>query len=262
MARLLVDGQWFDPVQADSIYESDLEDLIVAQAAVLYPNYWVMKYKRIIQSEYGSAIPDLAFIEKNYRAWYLCEVELGSHDLFSHVIPQVAVFCNARVGAPEASYIAKKKASLDENQLIAMTKGVPPGVLVLVNTFDSLWRRALSQWGALVGFIELYRDPAQRLIMRVNGDDLSIPEELISECIRDELLPNALKVSSPAPVEQIANPDLELWYQGGRTLWKVLRSGGTCWLLPKERCPLGSKDQRFTIIRDANARIRLEKVNR
>lgn len=87
MARLLVDGHWFDPVQADSIYESDLEDLIIARAPILYPNYWVIKYKRIISSEYGTAIPDLAFIERNYRGWFLCEVELGSHDLFGHVIP-------------------------------------------------------------------------------------------------------------------------------------------------------------------------------
>lgn len=262
MARLLVDGHWFDPVQADSIYESDLEDLIITHADVLYPNYWVIKYKRIIQSEYGTAIPDLAFIEKSYRGWYLCEVELGSHDLFSHVIPQVSVFCNARVGTAEASYIAKKENALDEAQLISMMKGVPPGVLVLVNTFDHLWRHAIGQWGALVGFIELYRDPAQRLIMRINGDDLSMPEELVSECVRDELLPNALRVGAPAPIDQLANPDLELWYEGGRTLWTVLRSGGSCWLLPKERCPLGRKDQRFNITRDASSRIKLERVKR
>lgn len=260
MARLLVDGQWFDPVQADSIYESDLEDLIIKQSPIIYPNYRVMKYKRVINSEYGTAIPDLAFVEKDYRAWYLCEVELGSHDLFSHVIPQVSVFCNARVGEAEAAYMASKEPALDEAQLSAMMKGVPPGVIVLVNTFDPLWRRALTQWGALVGFIELYRDAGQRLIMRINGDDLNIPEELISECVRDELLPNALRVSAPAPIDQLASPDLELWYEGGRTLWKVLRSGGSCWLLPKERCPLGAKDQRFRIMRDANARIRLEKA--
>ena len=260
MARLLVDGQWFDPVQADSIYESDLEDLIIAQAPTLYPNYWVMKYKRIINSEHGTAIPDLAFIEKSYRGWYLCEVELGSHDLFSHVIPQVSVFCNARVGAAEASYIARKENSLDEEQLDAMMKGVSPGVLVLVNTFDLSWRKAISQWGALVGFIELYRDSAQRMIMRINGDDLSMPEELVSECVRDALMPNALRVSAPAPVGELADPDLELWYEGGRTQWKVLGTGGSCWLLPKDRCPLGPKDQRFTIKREADGRIKLEKV--
>lgn len=262
MARLLVDGSWFDPVQADSIYESDLEDLIIKQAPIIYPNYWVIKYKRVINSEYGNAIPDLAFIEKDYRAWYLCEVELGSHNLYSHVIPQVSVFSNARVGGAEASYMATKDTNLDENQLTAMMKGVPPGVVVLVNTFDPVWREALSQWGALVGYIELYRDPGQRLIMRINGDDLTIPAELISECVRDAHLPNALRVNAPAPIEQLANPDLELWYEGGRTLWKVLRSGGSCWLLPKERCPLGAKDQRFTITRDANTRIRLEKADK
>ena len=262
MARLLFDGQWFDPVQADSIYESDLEDLIIAQASELYPNYWVMKYKRVINSEYGTAIPDLAFIEKSYRSWYLCEVELGSHDLLSHVIPQVSVFCNARVGAAEASYIAQRNDTLDGGRLGDMMRGVPPGVLILVNTFDPSWQKAISQWGALVGFIEVYRDPAQRMIMRINGDDLGMPDELVSECIRDKMLPNALRVSAPAPVGELANPDLELWYEGGRTLWNVLRSGGSCWLLPKERCPLGPKDQRFVINREADGRLKLEKVAR
>lgn len=262
MARLLVDGQWFDPVQADSIYESDLEDLIIDQASVLYPNYWVIKYKRIINSEHGTAIPDLAFIEKSYRGWYLCEVELGSHGLYSHVIPQVSVFTSARVGAAEAAYIASKQGTLDEAQLTTMMKGSPPGVVVLVNTFDLAWRQAISKWGALVGFIELYRNPAQRLIMRVNGDDLGMPEDLVTECVRDELLPNALRVNTPAPIDDLANPNIELWYEGGRTLWRVLRAGGAYWLLPRERCPLGQKDQRFTITREANARIKLKKATK
>ena len=256
MARLLVDGQWFDPVQADSIYESDLEDLIISHAPVLYPNYWVVKYKRIVSSEHGTAKPDLAFIEKNYRNWYLCEVELGSHDLQGHVIPQISVFCDARVGPAEASYIAGKQCELDESHLVAMMKGLPPGVLVLVNSFDPSWRSVLSQWGALVGFIELYRDSGQRLIMRINGDDLNISEEIVSECYRDDFLHNALRVSAPAPVDQLANPDLELWYKGGRTIWTVLRTGGGFWLLPKDRCPLGKNDRCFTITRDANARLR------
>jgi len=262
MARLLVDGQWFDPIQADSIYESDLEDLIISQAPNLYPDYRVIKYKKVISSEYGTAVPDLALIEKNYRAWYLCEVELGSHGLASHVVPQIAVFCNARVGSTEASYIASRESTLDKEQLTAMMKGVPPGVLVLVNTFNPFWRKVLGQWGARVGFIELYRNSAQRLIMRINGDDLAIRDELITECVRDPLLPNALRVASPAPVIKLANPDLELWYEGGRTLWKVLNAGGSCWLLPKERCPLDGKIQRYVITSDGNRRIRLEKADR
>lgn len=259
MARLLVDGRWFDPVQADSIYESDLEDLIIAHSASLYPNFWVIKYKRMIQSEYGTAKPDLAFIEKNYRTWYLCEVELGTHDLLSHVVPQIMVFCNARVGDTEAQYIAEREPHLNAVQLAAMMKGEPPGVMVLVNHFDQSWRRTLSQQGARVGFIEIYRDTAQRMILRINGDDLSIPGEIVSECMRDPVLRNALKLSSPAPLEQLASPRLDLWYEGGRTSWKILRAGGTCWLLPLARYPLDPKDQRFTIVMDANDQLRLKR---
>ena len=174
MARLLADGHWFEPVQADSIYESDLEELIIAQAAVLYPNYWVIKYKRIINSEYGAAIPDSGPYREELSRVVPVRGGAGLARPVQACHPQVSVFCNARVGAAEASYIAAKESALDETQLAAMMKGVPPGVLVLVNTFDHVWRQAISQWGALVGFIELYRDPAQRLIMRINGDDLSM----------------------------------------------------------------------------------------
>jgi hypothetical protein len=262
VARLLVDGRWFDPVQADSIYESDLEDLIIAHSASLYPNFWVIKYKRVIESEYGTAKPDLAFIEKNYRIWYLCEVELGTHDLSGHVVPQIMVFSNARVGDTEAQYIAGREPHLNAVQLAAMMKGEAPGVVVLVNHFDQSWRRILGQWGALVGFIEIYRDTAQRIILRINGDDLSIPEEILSECMRDPVLRNALKVSSPAPLEQRGTPRLDLWYEGARTSWKMLRAGGTCWLLPLARFPLNPRDQRFTIIADANDQLWLKKGSR
>jgi hypothetical protein len=171
-------------------------------------------------------------------------------------------FRNARVGDTEAHYIAEREPHLDAVKLAAMMKGEPPGVLVLVNHFDRSWRRTLGQWGALVGFIEIYRDPAQRMILRINGDDLSIPEEIVSECVRDLCLRNALKVNSPAPLEQLANPYLDLWYEDGRTSWKILRAGGTCWLLPRDRCPLDPKDQRFTIVMDANDQLRLKKGRR
>lgn len=77
--------------------------------------------------------------------------------------------------------------------------------------------------------------------------------------MRDPVLRNALKLSSPAPLEQRANPRLDLWYEGGRTSWRILRAGGTCWLLPSARFPLGPKDRRFTIVMDANDQLRLKR---
>jgi hypothetical protein len=108
------------------------------------------------------------------------------------------VFCNACVRDTEAQYIADQEPRLDAVQLAAMMKGEAPGVMVLVNHFDQSWRRILGQSGALVGFIEIYRDAAQRMILRINGDDLSIPEEIVSECMRDPVLRNALNSHAPA----------------------------------------------------------------
>jgi hypothetical protein len=41
-----------------------------------------------LTSEYGSKKPDLALIDRDYRAWWVVEVELAHHSLHHHVLPE------------------------------------------------------------------------------------------------------------------------------------------------------------------------------
>jgi hypothetical protein len=107
MARLLVGSEWYDAVASEDFYEVQFEGLVLQNAASLYPSYFAVPFKTTVTSEHGSKKPDLALIDRDYRAWWVVEVELAHHSLHHHALPQVQVLATAEYGAPEAEYPAR-----------------------------------------------------------------------------------------------------------------------------------------------------------
>src|SRR4051812_24691321 len=99
---------------------------------MLFPGFVAVPFKSIVSSDSGSARADYALIENGYRSWWVVEVELSTHSLHGHVIPQVSVLANARYGADEARLLAARASHLEERRLVSLMKGLPPRVLVVV----------------------------------------------------------------------------------------------------------------------------------
>ena len=91
MARFLLGDEWFDQLSSTALYESEYERLLLSNARALFPDYHVVEFKPIIQSEYGTAKPDLALVDRDLRLWWVVEVELAHHSLKGHVLPQVEI---------------------------------------------------------------------------------------------------------------------------------------------------------------------------
>lgn len=62
MARLLFRGEWFEAVLPDSVYEIDYEEHLLDQSSQLYPGFHLTRFKKLLESEYGSGRPDLALV--------------------------------------------------------------------------------------------------------------------------------------------------------------------------------------------------------
>lgn len=103
MAKLLINDDWYDEIAPTALYETEFEQIVIAKADLLYPEYRAVPFKKIVFSEVSSAKPDLALIDVHYRDWWVVEIEMGHHDLASHVLPQVRTLSEAKYGEEEAT---------------------------------------------------------------------------------------------------------------------------------------------------------------
>jgi hypothetical protein len=250
VARLLIQGEWFDAVAAASMYENSYEGLLLANADELFPSFHAVRFKKRVRSELGNGEPDLALIDKAYRAWWVVEVELSNHPLRSHVEKQVAIFASARYGLPEANYLAEHAPNLDRSLLIAMMLGMPPRVLVLVNAARPEWASWLARYDALVGVAEVFRSDQNQHILRIDGE---LPRgvgdrRMLSICRRHPVLPKVLTVDSPASVVGLGDEPLPISYRGGSAMWAQRPTATNLLLMPQGRYPLPTETREFILL--------------
>lgn len=250
MAKLLVDGEFFDSVNSDSIYEGDFEALLLSHADLLYPDFHLLPFKGLVQSEYGSGRPDLALVDKRYRCWWVVEVELSSHSLRNHVEVQVSVFSTAKYGAEAAAELCKDQR-VEPAAISEMLKGSQPRVFVIVNQPRPDWVATLAKWNAIVGVAELFRSRRNRTILRINGSQPTVPVNELTRCRVDSLMQNFLKVDSPAALLHLqALPLIPITFEGSVAEWKFLRSSENVWLIPNGRYPLPPKQRVYKLVSD------------
>lgn len=246
MPRLLLDGEWYDPLSADAVFETDYESLLVQEARHIYPSHRILRFKHKIRSEYGNGIPDLALVDRDYRSWWVVEVELGSHPLEGHVRQQVEIFANGEYGQDSAEAMLRSDPSLDGGKVQQMLLGAPPRVLVLVNQARPDWTSWLRKYDALVGVVEIFRARSNRMILRVNGQHPDDGGDVLSRCTLDPWIPKALIVLSPANLPT-GEDTLDIEFDGAASRWRRLDSSDKVWLVPVNRSPLPSKQREFDL---------------
>lgn len=236
-----MDGVWYEEIAPTALYETEFEQLVLSQVALLYPNYLAVPFKTLVSSEDDTRRADFALIDKEYREWWVVEVELGHHSFENHVLPQVRTLSRASYGLSEAQYINKQLPSIDQRILLDMMKGKQPRVLVVVNTPRPEWGRALAPHGAAVATIEVFRSRDNRHTFRINGEYPKGPENVVSRCWLEPSLPRLMVVESPAAMAIPLRETVEIWYGEGVTEWSRLDAQDKVWLVPNSKNPLSMK---------------------
>jgi hypothetical protein len=254
--KLLIRGEYFESVAPGALFEADYERLLMANAAYLYPQFHLVKFKCDVQSEFGGARADLALIHRTYRSWWVVEVELGAHPL-QHVEPQVRILSFASYGLDEANYLATHGPGLNVENLRQMMRGAQPRVLVLVDEYKPSWDLPLKRLNALVGIVEVFRSPRGVEVLRVNGDHPSDEADAISICRVDPNLTRSLVVDSPAALGYADGATLTILYGDGTTQWRVVGSRDMVWLMPVRRWPLPTSVFEYTLVKTESGALRL-----
>ena len=248
--RLLFNNEWFNLVSSTGQYESDFESIVRNHAASLFPEYYTVPFQVRVESENDIRKPDLALIDKQYRHWWVVEIEMAHHSLQGHVLPQVETFARGRYGPEHAEYLAGHSTAIDLEQAIDMIRGAQPRVLVIVNQSTPNWTEHIHRLEGLLTIIEVFRSSRNQHVLRINGDNpATSPEYHVSACRLDSVLPRLLQIDSPAALGVSHGQRILLVFREGITEWERTDISNQVWLSPVGRNPL-ARNQAYVILRN------------
>ena len=257
MAKVLINDDWYEPIDPGTYYEQEFEKVLIQRSSAIFPEYFSVPFKKTVSSEYDSAKADYALIEKKYREWWIIEVELSNHSLSGHVLPQVETLVKAQYGSEEAEYLASKSDQLELNLLYNMMKGLTPRVLVVLDRPMPKWVNPLEKYDAKLAVFEILRSKHDRYIYRINGFIPSASPDVLSICRLDPNIPMLLTVCSPAVLEVDVSKPIEIFFNGRITVWSRIDISDRVWLKPEKRNPLNPKTK-YRLLRNNDGSLRLE----
>lgn len=132
----------FELWDPDAALETEFE-LVVAKALMcIYPGYHCFPFGGTFRLEDNVSRPDIALVAKDLSHWFVIEVELVSHSLEGHVLPQIRTF---RFGEPQRDCISvlTTALSMDSSQIQTFLMTVPRTVAVIANKRHRDWEISL-----------------------------------------------------------------------------------------------------------------------
>ena len=250
MARLWHREEWYVPISLNSIPERDFEELLKQNSAAIIPDAWVLSFRRTVYSAEGSARADLAVVDKQYREWFVVEVEMNRHSLHGHVLPQVRVLRDGVYGQDDAEYLVERNPHLDPQRTRDLLRG-SPRVFVMADRDDETWRRTLE--GADIGFLvmQVYKSKHNDFIFSIDGGVPRRQENVITLCSYNAMLPRQLLVESPGALG-IANGDkLTIMWEERATDWVRMDTRESSYL--RTRGPVSLRaGLRYALIRSSD----------
>ena len=244
MSKILHKGSWYSPVDSWTIYEKVYENRIETHASELFPGFYCLPFKKIVDSIYGKGTPDLVLIDTQYRNWIVVEVELEHHPLRGDVEDQIRKFANGMYVDSHAEYIYNKNREinkypeLDLEKLKLLVRGTQPKISIIVPVEKPTWWKSLLQYNASIAVIEIWEDDTGRYFLRVNGDQpVKAKTEFLSKVFRDPITPSGLRLENPAVLNTDVNR-VSIYIGKYLTVWRILRSKSGAWLIPDDRTPI------------------------
>lgn len=260
MPRILHNSEWYDPVSPDSVYEPEFEDLVIQHAPVLFPDYHCVRYSRLVTSPAGDSRADLALVDREYRSWYVVEIELASHSLAGHVLPQMQRLSLARYSESDAEWIAERSPSVDLDRLKLLVESTSPSFIVVVNAPVPRWIEPLRGLGVTVAVVEPFRDRLDRHLLRINGEQPAVASEALTTLTRGiDWFRRYHRFDNPGAIVLPQSGELEILWDGtafsARTKW----IGGS---LHVSLDPGGIMPDELTLRRRSDGRLELEELRR
>ncbi|WP_270366390.1 TonB-dependent receptor plug domain-containing protein [Microbacterium algeriense] len=243
-----MDGEWFDAVPPGSTYEAEFESLVQQHSASLFPGFLSARFDPLFRTPLGDVKPDLVLVDKEYRSWFIVEVELSTHPVTRHVKPQMEKITAARSTAAHADWLADRSAQWDRSRLRRLMLDAPHGTVLLANAPTPHWDDALRTLpGVIRGVVEVYRSNHNRTILRVNGSQPQAPGATVSGLTPgDGYFSNAYKIDLPSSLPMDLE-HIDVLSGGEPVRYRVKQIGGDRYLFPTPSSNLPNRAVRLMV---------------
>jgi hypothetical protein len=232
MATIFRKDVRFDEV-AGAALEQEYEDLVAGNANQLFPEFAFVPFKISVSDGSRLRKADYALVDREYRTWWVVEIELAHHPFNGHVLPQIEVLSRAMYGEREAEYLKQQEPALDLARLKVMMLGAQPQVLVIVNEPCPHWEPELRIFDARLLSIALFRSDANDYVFLVNGEVPRVRADVLTRCRREPLLRRFWEVESPGALPMPANEPFSVRFAGRTATWRRIDSKDAVYLAPE-----------------------------
>jgi len=247
MNRVSSNGEWYEPLSASTILEKDFENSILRYSVDLFPGYRCVPFNLSVNSEFGVSKSDLALIDKQYREWFVVEVELEHHSFSRHVEPQMRKLSSGTYDSNHARALSNQNEDLDSERVNAMVHNCYPRFLVITTKFDHEWNTELSNMGIDLAVLKIFVSKAGSRVISTEGKWPSPKDSSIASILTFEPLFKGMKVESPGMLPP--GPTVDLIYGDYLTTWRVVKTRTTTHIVPNGILEL-NHDKKYAIYND------------
>jgi hypothetical protein len=200
-------GDKYALVESNSWSERFFSKVIQNFSNAIFPYHHCFVFE-VDMYHLGSKVrPDLILIEKDYRDWWLVEVELERHSWFSHIQSQIVKILNAEISDDHFRKLAPYANVIDMARVRKLMKNEPHKTLVIVDSEPKSWMDELQTTEARLMTVQVYRSANYEHIIRC---DTSLPKSgsPIITYLRpsqEYLVPGWLEIESPHRLDLSSN---------------------------------------------------------
>jgi hypothetical protein len=258
--RILVkDKRLFNHIVYDN--EPDLQAVVINLMRSAFPSFFVIAADFLVEDYTGHrAKPDIVLIEREYRRWYVIEVERSAHSLDKHVLPQVETLANGAYNERHADWLLNKASDLDPIALKRMVSSVHPEVIVVADDnhiFSQGWKVLEERKLAHIALVEAFRaDDTGEAISHWTGFEPGPPLVARSYASLAPLI-NGILVKDPGAVGITAPGTFTMRYRDKDYQFTAIPMCGTIGLQPMTRFDL-RENKSYSITLSERNRLLLE----
>lgn len=256
MSRIFLQAHRFQQILPSSFSEGEFEQIITLQAPHLYPDYHVIPFKKIVVSPHGNSIPDLVFIAKDYRDWYVVEIEMAYHNFTEHIEPQMQKLTTAHFDdAGVVQYVLKKCPDLDFTKTSRLFHDEPAKTLLILNEFNSKWAGELSnKFGVITSAFHVFQSNGSGVQLTPSYQAFGISQNypiyslsVITKCTVHPYYPY-LGVDDNSSLQLNPGDEVILQYKNCMTFWKATQAPDKpIWLKMNGRNEFVDKEKAYQI---------------
>ena len=210
------------------VMEAEFEQVAIRILMQLYPGCVVFPFRPRVRYEDAVWNPDLALVDRNRGYWFVIEVEIATHHLEKHVLPQVTAFSEGSYGRDAAEQLARG-LGINLAEALTLLSMIPRDVVVVSNRYDERWTKKLEAIGVQHLAIASYRNTTTaQEVHRIDGELIPVQQSLGFGLVRaeDGVIVTQVGKFWKDGVFDITGPQ-------GTAKWICSISEGKAWLMKK-----------------------------